>query len=384
MLLSVCMIAKNEERTLPRSLSSIRPHVDQIVVVDTGSTDATKDVARSFGADVYDFTPETHPESFYLDDESSGGPGPYTNQMQLANFAAARNYSFDKASGMWLMWLDCDDEVKQADQIKPFVSSINPKQSVMARYQLTPTFSLQRERVVHRLLGARWVGACHEVLVGANVRIEAPFWVEHHQDQQRKGVSARNFKALHREVSRLESSGQKPEPRTLFYYAQETSYLDALKGVGVYDKYLRAGGWPEERLVARLRAGMILEQLDPPRAIEHYSAAAAYEMPHFPDGWFGLGRVSYYKNDWVNCVRFMEKGLSLGDPPWVMPADRLDRTLRPYWFYNVALWNVGRRHDALKACLKGLEADPGDKFLVHNRNYYQAELDKEAVSPTGG
>ncbi|NLG25997.1 MAG: glycosyltransferase, partial [Clostridiales bacterium] len=53
--ISLCMIVKNEEETLPRCLSCVRDAVDEIVVVDTGSTDRTKQVAAAFTDKIYDF-----------------------------------------------------------------------------------------------------------------------------------------------------------------------------------------------------------------------------------------------------------------------------------------------------------------------------------------
>lgn len=82
--LSLCMIVRNEEDTLPQSLASARAFVDEIVVVDTGSTDRTPDVARAFDARVFDFP--------WCDD-----------------FAAARNQSIEHATSDWIFWMDADD-----------------------------------------------------------------------------------------------------------------------------------------------------------------------------------------------------------------------------------------------------------------------------------
>lgn len=87
--LSVCMIVKNEAELLGRCLASVSAAADQIIVVDTGSTDATCDVARKFGAQVY--------ESPWRDD-----------------FSFSRNVSLDHATGKWILWLDADDVVPEA------------------------------------------------------------------------------------------------------------------------------------------------------------------------------------------------------------------------------------------------------------------------------
>jgi len=49
------MIVKNEEQNIARCLTSVKPVVDEMIVVDTGSTDSTKEIAKTFGAKVYDF-----------------------------------------------------------------------------------------------------------------------------------------------------------------------------------------------------------------------------------------------------------------------------------------------------------------------------------------
>lgn len=86
--ISVCMIAKNEEKNLPRLLSSIRGLADEIVVVDTGSEDRTVEIAREYGAKVACFP--------WCDD-----------------FSAARNESLKHATKDYILWLDGDDEVRK-------------------------------------------------------------------------------------------------------------------------------------------------------------------------------------------------------------------------------------------------------------------------------
>jgi glycosyltransferase involved in cell wall biosynthesis len=88
--LSLCMIVKNEEQHLTRCLLSVKPAVDEMIVVDTGSTDSTKDIARAFGAKVFDF--------------------PWTN-----DFSEARNFSLSKAFGDWILVLDADEVISVLD-----------------------------------------------------------------------------------------------------------------------------------------------------------------------------------------------------------------------------------------------------------------------------
>jgi glycosyltransferase involved in cell wall biosynthesis len=84
--LTLCAIAKNERENLPRCLASVKPYVDEMIVVDTGSEDGTPEIAAEYGAKVRYFK--------WCDD-----------------FAAARNYAISQASGDWILVLDADEEL---------------------------------------------------------------------------------------------------------------------------------------------------------------------------------------------------------------------------------------------------------------------------------
>lgn len=89
-VLSLCMIVKNEERHLSRCLESVRDLVDEIVIVDTGSSDRTPEIARSFGAHVF-------------------------FQAWEDDFSKARNFSIDQATGDWILVLDADEVISRED-----------------------------------------------------------------------------------------------------------------------------------------------------------------------------------------------------------------------------------------------------------------------------
>ncbi|OPJ58357.1 tetratricopeptide repeat-containing glycosyltransferase family 2 protein [Clostridium oryzae] len=84
---SLCMIVKNEEEYLPQCLESVKDVVDEIIIIDTGSTDRTIDIAKSYRAKVY--------------------PYKWNN-----NFSEARNESLKYATKDWILILDADDELK--------------------------------------------------------------------------------------------------------------------------------------------------------------------------------------------------------------------------------------------------------------------------------
>ena len=89
--ISLCMIVKNEEAVLARCLDSIKDLMDEIIIVDTGSTDRTKEIAAGYTDQIYDFA--------WVDD-----------------FAAARNFAFSKASMPYIYTADADEVVSEEKQ----------------------------------------------------------------------------------------------------------------------------------------------------------------------------------------------------------------------------------------------------------------------------
>lgn len=91
--LSLCMIVKNEEACLADCLASVQGLIDEIIIVDTGSTDKTKEIAQKFTDKIFDFQ--------WQDD-----------------FSAARNFSLKKATGDWVLVLDADEVLAEEDHQK--------------------------------------------------------------------------------------------------------------------------------------------------------------------------------------------------------------------------------------------------------------------------
>jgi glycosyltransferase involved in cell wall biosynthesis len=101
------MIVKNEEKVLRRCLASVRDLVDEMIIVDTGSTDSTKAIAYEFTSNVYDFE-------------------------WVNDFSAAKNEAIRKAKGKWILVLDADEYVQPEgkEELKRFLSGLDPKQPI--------------------------------------------------------------------------------------------------------------------------------------------------------------------------------------------------------------------------------------------------------------
>lgn len=150
--LSVCMIVRNEEAVLEECLREVAQFADEIVIVDTGSTDRTKEIAGRYTDKVYDFT--------WCDD-----------------FAAARNASYSRATSEYIMWLDADDRISEADihRILDFkvAATMEPKSKgilFMAGYERPENGGVfLYPRITRRDAHPVWEGRVHEHLVIAGL-----------------------------------------------------------------------------------------------------------------------------------------------------------------------------------------------------------------------
>ena len=147
--ISVCMIVKNEEKQLRACLDSLKPVADEIVIVDTGSTDSTKDIAREYTDLIYDFP--------WIDD-----------------FAAARNFAFSKATKEYIYSADAD-EVIDAENIRLFLrvkEFLPPETEIVQMHYLNlmeenTVYSSKRElrpKLYKRLRTFEWVNPIHETV----------------------------------------------------------------------------------------------------------------------------------------------------------------------------------------------------------------------------
>ncbi|MDE7380390.1 MAG: glycosyltransferase family 2 protein [Clostridia bacterium] len=220
------MIVKDEEDTLARCLNCIKPFADEIVIVDTGSTDRTVEIAKTFTDKVYFFE--------WCDD-----------------FAAARNYSFSKANCDYIMWLDADDVITPENAQK--ICALKEEGGfdvAMLEYAAafdgdTPTFKYMRERIVRRSLNLQWQGEVHEVITPCGKIINSGACIYHKKEKQ--SDSARNLHIYRR----LLSSGKTLSPRQKFYYGREL-YFNRLysESIAVLTEYMAEDGWVENRVEA--------------------------------------------------------------------------------------------------------------------------------------
>lgn len=216
MRISVCLIVKNEEDVIERCLESVKGFADELIVVDTGSSDKTKEIVRKFTDKLYDFE--------WIDD-----------------FSAARNFAFSKAAEDYLFWLDADDIVmpEDAEKINNLKKSTVPADTYMMKYYAGtdenghPTFEFYRERLMKNCPLARFKGFIHECVPPFGRIVYSEIKVVH--KKMRACSPTRNLDIFNSNIAK----GVVLDSREQYYYAKEFFYLGNYKKcIEELEKYL--------------------------------------------------------------------------------------------------------------------------------------------------
>lgn len=277
MSLSVCLIVRDEIEVISRCLGCVKRFADEIVVVDTGSTDGTREEAEKFTDKVYGFK--------WIDD-----------------FSAARNFAFEKAEGDFVMWLDADDVIDDANcrKIKKLVSDADFDMAFLP-YAVAfdgdkPTFVYYRERIFKRSQNFRFEGAVHEAVVPRGKTVYGDALICH--KKVKEGAPLRNLNILQKMIA----GGICLNEREKFYYGRELLFNGMYReSIAVLEDFLKGGGWVENKIEACLnlyRAYSAVGEGD--KALSSLLKSFIYDRPR-SEACCILG--SYFEeNKCVNCA----------------------------------------------------------------------------------
>lgn len=288
--ISLCMIVKNEELVLGRILSQMSNIADEIIIVDTGSNDNTKEIARQYTSLVFDF--------------------PW-----IQDFAAARNFACSKASMDYWMWLDADDVVRPAQQKKllDLKRTLSHSTDIVMMKYLTGfddkgnvTFSYYRERLMKNNRGFVWKGKVHEAVTPSGVILHSDIEIEHRKQQT--GDPDRNLAIYETMIS----NGESLEPRHQFYYGRELYYHKQYeKAIAIFEHFLdEDDGWVENKIDACLQLSRCYHALG-----NQKSAAAAllysfhWDIPR-PEICCALGALMIERQSYRQAIYWYEQALS--------------------------------------------------------------------------
>jgi glycosyltransferase involved in cell wall biosynthesis len=323
-------------------------------VVDTGSVDKTREIAEKYTDKVFDFT--------WIDD-----------------FAAARNYSFSKATKEYCMWLDADDVILKKDQ-KAFqeLKEILDQQIdvIMLPYHTAfdeagnPTFLYYRERIVRNNENYRWDGEVHEAITPSGVVIHKDAAVTH--KKIRTGDSDRNLRILENKYK----SGKTMPPRQKFYYGQELyfhkRYSDAVR---ILEKFLQENGWIENQLEAcKLLSFCYMRKGDKELALKSLLRSFELDVPR-AEICCELGHYFFEQNAYLQAIFWYELALSR---PY--DAENGSFVLVDYYGYipNIQLavcydrigkWEIANQYNE-----RAGEQKPDSEQVKGNRIYFKNKL----------
>lgn len=367
-MISCCVIVRNGESTIGRCLESVRSHVDEIVVVDTGSTDKTLEIVGKYADKV-----ET-----YL------GPRDDWNTLpHIDDFAAARNRSFALATGDWVLWIDADDTLKGGELLRELVADDSADvwflhYTYASDDQGHVFCELYRERLLRRSVITGWQGEIHETLSFApQSRVKTDMRVDVvHKPQGERTSLDRNLTILQRVLDR---EGEKVSPRILYYLGREYRSRDPRKALEFLERVVpRLDSWPEERYQAAHMAA------DMYRTVGDYANAARLDgwaialLPEWGDAYFGLAQNAYFQQQWERCLEFTKMGQARGVPKTSAIINPLDYRWEPLIFENVALSRLNRVDEAIASCEAGL-AIMFHPNLEYNKNLLFRHKEVERV-----
>lgn len=354
--LGLAMIAKNEEKSLPRLLESIKGCFDEMVIIDTGSSDRTKEIAISYGAKVYDFE--------WIDD-----------------FAAARNFSFSKVTSEWTMWMDADDELRPEDRAR--LIALKPELGKADAYLMMydyaqdefdkPICKFYRHRIVKTNPRVRWELPIHEHLCIIPGTKEAMTNVVITHRRTGEGATAdrgRNIRMLRKALI------QHPDNQRVKFYLGKELYNEGSQeeSIRILEDYLTKGDWHENQVNAYFWLAMdYLTQKKEDKAIDAALRGVKLD-PRWAEFYCLIGQIYYDRSDWGTAIRWFEIAASCPVPEtwgtvildnytWV-PRDRLCKC------YS----EIGNVRKAYEWNESSLSYRPEDKRLLFNRHFLRDNL----------
>jgi glycosyltransferase involved in cell wall biosynthesis len=345
------MIVKNEEEVLERCLNSVKEAADEIIIVDTGSTDRTKEIAEKFTDKVYDF-------------------------VWTEDFSAARNESYKKATMDYQMWLDADDvlpepELKKLLELK---NTLDPETDIVTMKYIThfdehgvPIATSTRERLSKRSKGYLWADPIHEYILMAGNIVQSDI-VIHHKKIHKEGRSDRNLNIY----NKLEASGAVMTMRQIYYFARELrDHGMWAKSVYYFERFLHSGqGWVEDNIASCLALSILYNILGEQDKILPILTKSFTYAPPRPDICCEFGYFYKRVRDYTKALQWFKLAANLGEPDSVGFIQRDYLGYIPNIECCVCCAEMGDMESAKKYNEKAAEYKPNSPGVEHNRRYF--------------
>ena len=294
--ISVCMIVKNEEKVLERCLRSLQGIWDELIVVDTGSSDATKEIAARFTDKIYDFA--------WIDD-----------------FSAARNYAFSKANCEYIYSADADEMLDEANrqQFLQLKEALIPEVEIVQMWYVSPpefntTENFEKEyrpKLYKRLREFTWIDPIHETVRLDPVVFDSDIEILHKPHDNHAGRDFRIFEKMVREGQVLSKKLHKMYARELMLSGECEDFVraQAFFQESIADEARDLEEWQEAACILckgyRLQ-GMEVEFLQ--TALDAIANAPCSETC------VELGIYYYKKENFAEAQRWFESAMNQTEP----------------------------------------------------------------------
>lgn len=340
MRIAVYTIALNEEQFVERWAESAK-EADYLLIADTGSTDRTVEIARKLGVTV-----------------ARIGVRPW-------RFDDARNASLSllRDDVDLCIALDMDEVLvpgwrEHLEAIRP--ETTRPRYRYVWSWQAdgSPGLTYGGDKI-HRRVGYRWRHPVHETLTAVAGETQEWIGLEIHHFPDNTKSRSQYFPLL--DLARREAP---TDDRTAFYYARELYYHRRYpEAVEEFKRFLAlpTATWAPERAAAMrfiAKSGH-----DPLR----WYTMATLESPDRREPWVDLAQYCHDVRDWEGCGLAANRALAIREKQMEYLCEAEAWGARPHDLLSIALWNLGRREEALAHCEIALSLSPDDSRIRGNR-----------------
>lgn len=305
MKVSGCLITKNEAHNLERCVNSMKSIINELIVVDTGSTDNTVETAEAFGASVYHY-------------EWTG------------DFSAARNAAIEKATGDWIVFLDADEwfaSEQDANNLRLLMDKVDGQKKTFGltveinnyRKEETGGLSLINAAVTTRAFknqpDVRYKGIIHELVEPANRNafydVNSKVRINHdgYSPELMPAKAKRNLELLFKDY------GLRPDEDVLLYHIGNTYMLlkDYAQAYEYLVRYVRTGHKSymygiEGVILALASAEQLKRPYEERMEISDYSVK---QYPNHPTAFMLRGQLFYQQTNYVDALKNYEKAFRL-------------------------------------------------------------------------
>ncbi|WP_227995112.1 glycosyltransferase family 2 protein [Oceanobacillus sp. CFH 90083] len=302
--ITLCMIVKNEDAFLEKCLSSVQDFVDEIIIVDTGSTDQTILIANQFHAKVYHYLWDDH-------------------------FANARNTGLAKATGEWILWLDADEclDVQNPEGQK---IALKKKTANILSLPITnfigehindsnqASYMHYQPRLFRNHCGITFIHRIHETLDGdpsqmTTDTLKLPIL---HYGYIREITIQKNKSARNRKLLELEAEKAQHSPWIEYHLASEYyrnhEYDQAMEYVNRSIFNFLLSGQKPPSILYKLKYDMLIQTNSLDQALPGIEKALLL-YPDYVDLHFYKGLILFRQADFQDAKACFEKCLELGE-----------------------------------------------------------------------